>query len=62
MTHTRPVCTHTHSYWAGIIRTCPLCGSSYDRPAYREEYRDKSGCQYCDGYCHGGCRDGGYDQ
>ena len=21
------------------------------------EYRDKSGCQYCDGYCHGGCRE-----
>ena len=20
------------------------------------QYRDKSGCQYCDGYCHGGCR------
>ena len=23
------------------------------------EWRDKSGCQYCDGYCHGGCRQGG---
>lgn len=19
-------------------------------------WQDKSGCQYCDGYCHGGCR------
>lgn len=25
------VCTHTHKYWAGIVRTCPLCGSSYDK-------------------------------
>lgn len=21
------------------------------------EWSDKSGCQYCDGYCHGGCRE-----
>ena len=25
-------CTHTHSYWAGIVRTCPLCFASYDKP------------------------------
>ena len=24
----------------------------------REQYRDKSGCQHCDGYCHGGCQEG----
>lgn len=23
-------------------------------------YSDKSGCQYCDGYCHGGCREEAY--
>ncbi len=22
------------------------------------DWIDKSGCQYCDGYCHGGCREG----
>lgn len=22
-----------------------------------QDWIDKSGCQYCDGYCHGGCRD-----
>lgn len=23
-----------------------------------QDWIDKSGCQYCDGYCHGGCREG----
>ena len=31
-----------------------LCFGNY-------EYRDKSGCQYCDGYCHGGCREPSHD-
>lgn len=35
------------------------CDEHY-RPEPVRHYRDKSGCQYCDGYCHGGCRDGGY--
>lgn len=49
---------------------CPQCVASkftcdkhYRAEPVRQDidqYRDKSGCQYCDGYCHGGCRDGGY--
>lgn len=27
------VCTHTHSYWAGIVRTCPMCRASYETPS-----------------------------
>lgn len=27
----KALCTHTNSYWAGIVRTCPLCLASYDR-------------------------------
>lgn len=46
---------------------CPKCVASkftcdeHHQPEdTRYEYRDKSGCQYCDGYCHGGCREGNY--
>jgi hypothetical protein len=46
---------------------CPRCVASkftcdeHYRPVpVARDYRDKSGCQYCDGYCHGGCREGDY--
>jgi hypothetical protein len=32
-------CLHTNSYWAGIVRTCPLCFASYDRLAQAIEAR-----------------------
>lgn len=45
---------------------CPQCVASkltcdkHYQPQPVREYRNKSGCQYCDGYCHGGCREGDY--
>ena len=49
---------------------CPKCVASkftcdehyfaHSRHEAGSQYRDKSGCQYCDGYCHGGCREGWY--
>lgn len=33
------ICTHSHSYWAGIVRTCPFCGASYSKPAQAIEAR-----------------------
>lgn len=57
--------------WADA--TCASCGATiapegdpdwgYCWPCMQhrtEQHRDRSGCQYCDGYCHGGCREGGY--
>lgn len=42
----------------------PSAWTEAERREAAEEYlfgqsdvRDKSGCQYCDGYCHGGCRE-----
>ena len=55
---------------AGWRADCPQCvGSKFTcdehyqcepEPMLSEQYRDRSGCQYCDGYCHGGCREGDY--
>lgn len=38
-------CTHTHSYWAGIIRTCPHCGDSYGDPKPGVEIIDQKTIQ-----------------
>ena len=26
---TEPPCAHTHSFWAGIVKTCPHCLATY---------------------------------
>ena len=54
-------------YDGGATLSGPGCQSFGPQPASpfsrsgipSAEWRDKSGCQYCDGYCHGGCRQGG---
>lgn len=35
----------------------PIWRNEYFDPFVDDVWSDKSGCQYCDGFCHGGCRE-----